>query len=77
MSEYISPDTGLVRCRTVNAETESQQGPTITWFSIELLSPLVDKRVSVAERMLCHFRVAVTLLHEFTVGAFASSFDST
>lgn len=42
-------------------------GPTITWFSFELLAPLLDGRISVAERMLCHFRVAVTLLHEFSV----------
>ncbi|KAE8445237.1 hypothetical protein EG329_013609 [Mollisiaceae sp. DMI_Dod_QoI] len=66
MSEYVSPESGLEREWTVNAETESQrEGPTITWFSFELLAPLLDGRISVAERMLCHFRVAVTLLHEF------------
>lgn len=74
MSEYISPHTGLERKWTVAAETEPfQEGPSIIWFSIELVAPLLDQRISYAERMLCHFRIAVSLVHEFTVSLISST----
>lgn len=68
VSEHTDPYTGLERDYLVQGETASQLfGDTIVWFGYELLAPLLDKRITISERMLCHFRIASTLLHEFTV----------
>ncbi|PMD29370.1 hypothetical protein L207DRAFT_616178 [Hyaloscypha variabilis F] len=37
----------------------------IVWVAFETITPLLDSRISAAERMLCHFRLGVTLFHEF------------
>ena len=39
----------------------------IVWVAFETITPLLDCRISAAERMLCHFRLGVTLFHEFVV----------
>lgn len=67
-SERREPHTALERPWRVLAETVSQyDGPTIIWFSTEILEPLLSPNITTAERMLCHFRVASTVIHEFTV----------
>jgi hypothetical protein len=40
---------------------------TIIWFSFESIKPLMNSKITAAERNLCHFRIATMLLHEFTV----------
>ena len=40
----------------------------IIWMAYETLEPLLNDRITPAERLLCHFRLGVTLFHEFVVG---------
>ncbi|KUJ16909.1 uncharacterized protein LY89DRAFT_782153 [Mollisia scopiformis] len=66
-SERVDPHTSLRRQWTMIGETESQtDGPTIVWIGIETLEPLLNPQITRAERMLCHFRVACTVIHEFS-----------
>ncbi|CZR62095.1 uncharacterized protein PAC_11992 [Phialocephala subalpina] len=53
VSEHTDPYTGLERDHLVQGETASQLfGDTIVWFGYELLAPLLDKRITISERML-------------------------
>jgi hypothetical protein len=45
---------------------------TICFLSCHLLEPLLqptNQKITAAERILCHFQIAITLLHEFTVSS--------
>jgi len=45
---------------------------TICNLSYQLLEPLLsptNQKITPAERMLCHFNIAIALLHEFAVGS--------
>ncbi|KAE9369105.1 hypothetical protein N431DRAFT_346193 [Stipitochalara longipes BDJ] len=43
---------------------ENEEG-AIVWISFETIEPLLNDRITAAERLLCHFRFGVTLFHEF------------
>lgn len=73
VSGDVDPHTGVKSAYNRTAETDFQQlGPSITWIACETLAPLLDPRISSAERMLCHFKLGVTLVHEFCVSNFSS-----
>jgi hypothetical protein len=70
-SGCVSPHTGLRAAYNRSAETEHEyQEDSTIWVAFETISPLLDKRISVAERMLCHFKLGVTIIHEFSVSRF-------
>jgi hypothetical protein len=74
-SERVDPDTGNKRLNfKPNGETHKQtEGPTIIYFSHEILEPLLNKNITVSERRLSDFRVASTLIHEVSVIIFCSN----
>jgi hypothetical protein len=66
-SGSVNPHTG-VKGNDTNAETEHTYFEyATTWIAFEIIAPLFNPAVSPAERILCHFKFAITILHEFTV----------
>jgi hypothetical protein len=66
-SGSVNPHTGLKGDDT-NAETEHAYFEVATiWIAFEMIAPLFNPTVSPAERILCHFKFAITIVHEFTV----------
>jgi hypothetical protein len=67
-SGCVSPHTGLRAAYNRNGEAEpEQQEDTPIWIAFETISPLFDTRITVAERMLCHFKLGVSIMHELCV----------
>jgi hypothetical protein len=66
-SGSVNSHTGLKGDDT-NAETEHAYFEVATiWIAFEIIAPLFNPTVSPAERILCHFKFAITIVHEFTV----------
>lgn len=66
----LDPSTGVYNAYNRNAETEHEHKGTFSYIALEMLAPLFDNRISVAERMLIHFKLGVTLVHELCVSEF-------
>ena len=70
----LDPHIGVKSAYNRTAETDFQQlGPAITWVACGTLAPLLDPRISVAEKLLCHFKLGATIVHEFCVSKFQHS----
>lgn len=66
-SGSIDPNTGR-KSDAKNGVTEHSHFEEATiWIAFETIAPLFNPAVSPAERILCHFKFAVTVVHEFTV----------
>ena len=67
-SSDFDPTSGIRSSFNAVAETSFQyREPTTIWFSFATLEPLLSSKITAAERMLCHFRIASTSIHEFSV----------
>lgn len=68
-SEHLEVESGSARPYDTVGETMkgTQDKAAIIAISYEILQPLLNLEITRAERTLCHFRVATTIVHELMV----------
>ncbi len=74
VSGHVDPETGVKllgpRCGLTDF---TYYRPATIYISFETLTPLLNKTITPAERLLCHFKFGTTVAHEFIV-CFSTNF---